>query len=69
MNNMKKQPFYIRLLVAGGLLMVTMPLLINDYIHIPDFVRGFLGGAGFVFEIAGIVLMKKRQKEAMTSCQ
>jgi hypothetical protein len=66
---MKKQPVYIRLLIAGGLLMTTMPLLFKDYIYIPDFFRGFLGGAGLVFEIAGIVLMKRRQKEGVTSCQ
>jgi hypothetical protein len=66
---MKNQPLYIRLLIAGGLLMTTMPSLLNDYIHIPDFFRGFSSGAGFVFEITGIVLMKRRQKESMTSCQ
>ncbi|WP_179413090.1 hypothetical protein HDF19_10760 [Mucilaginibacter sp. E4BP6] len=66
---MKKQPVYIRLLIAGGLLMVTMPFLLKEYICIPDFFRGFLGGAGLVFEIAGIVLMKRKQKEGVTSCQ
>jgi len=69
MNNMKNQPRYIRLLIAGGLLMTTMPLIFKEYIHIPDFFRGFLGGAGLVFEIVGIVLMKRKQKESVTSCQ
>jgi hypothetical protein len=69
MNNMRKQPVYIRLLIAGGLLMTTMPLLFKDYVHIPDFVRGFLAGAGLVFEIAGIVLMKRRQKAGIVSCR
>ena len=66
---MKNQPLYIRLLIAGGLLMTTMPLIFKEYIHIPDFFRGFLGGAGLVFEIVGIVLMKRKQKESVTSCQ
>jgi len=66
---MKNQPRYIRLLIAGGLLMTTMPLIFKEYIHIPDFFRGFLGGAGLVFEIVGIVLMKRKQKESVTSCQ
>jgi hypothetical protein len=69
MNNMKTQPLYIRLLIAGGLLMTTMPLIFKEYIYIPDFFRGFLGGAGLVFEIVGIVLMKRKQKEGVTSCQ
>jgi len=66
---MKNQPRYIRLLIAGGLLMTTMPLIFKEYIHIPDFFRGFLGGTGLVFEIVGIVLMKRKQKESVTSCQ
>ena len=65
---MKKQPVYIRLLIAGGLLMVTMPLLLKEYIPIPDFFRGFLLGAGGVFEIAGVVLMSRKQKTESTSC-
>jgi len=64
---MKKQPVYIRLLIAGGLLMVTLPLLFKEYIPIPDFFRGFLLGAGGVFEVAGIVLMNRR-KDADVSC-
>ena len=65
---MKKQPVYIRLLIACGLLMVTMPLLLKEYIAIPDFFRGFLLGAGGVFEVAGIVLMGRRRKAAEVSC-
>jgi len=49
--------------------MTTMPLILKEYIYIPDFFRGFLGGAGLVFEIVGIVLMKRKQKESVTSCQ
>ena len=65
---MKKQPVYIRLLIAGGLLMVTMPFLFKEYIPIPDFFRGFLLGAGGVFEIAGIVLMNRNRKAGDVSC-
>jgi hypothetical protein len=67
MNNMKKQPMYIRVLIAGGLLMVIMPTLLKEYVAIPDFFRGFLLGAGGVFEIAGIVLMN-RKKRANSVC-
>ena len=68
MNDMKNQPLYIRLLIAGGLLMTTMPLLFKDYIHIPDFIRGFLAGSGLGFELIGLFLMKRRQKAGITSC-
>jgi len=68
MNNMRKQPIYIRLLIAVGLLMATMPMLFKDYIHIPDFVRGFFAGMGIVFEITGLLLMKRRQKVGTSSC-
>ncbi|WP_461451185.1 hypothetical protein [Mucilaginibacter sp.] len=64
---MKKQPLYPRILISAGLLMVTMPLLFKEYLPIPDFVRGFLLGAGGVFEIAGIVLMKRSQKSGACS--
>lgn len=65
---MKKHPVHIRLLIAGGLLMVTMPLLLKQYIHIPDFIYGFLAGMGIVFEITGLILMKKRRKKEY-SCE
>jgi len=48
--------------VAVGLLLVTLPTLINDWVHIPDFVRGFLVGLGLVMEINGIVIMRKKRK-------
>ena len=48
--------------------MVTMPFLFKEYIPIPDFFRGFLLGAGGVFEIAGIVLMNRNRKAGDVSC-
>jgi len=65
---MKKQPMYIRLLIAGGLFMATMPLLFKDYIHIADFVRGLVSGTGIGFEFIGLFLIRRRQKAGETSC-
>jgi len=56
---MPRQPMQF---VAVGLLLVTLPTLINDWVHIPDFVRGFLVGLGLVMEINGIVIMRKKRK-------
>jgi hypothetical protein len=65
--NITKQPLRIRLFFALGILMATTPMFINEYIKIPDFLRGFLTGAGLAMEI--IVLVKiNRNKSAGSSC-
>ena len=58
---LQNQPFYVRLLVAGGLLMVTLPTLFKEYIPMSDFLRGFLIGLGLTLEIFGLIAigMKK----------
>ena len=60
--SLKKMPRQPMQFVAVGLLLVTLPTLINDWVHIPDFVRGFLVGLGLVMEINGIVIMRKKRK-------
>jgi hypothetical protein len=62
---LQKQPLYIRLLIAGGLLLATMPLLFKEYIPMPDFARGFLEGLGLGMEIIGLVFIKRTQKMGM----
>jgi len=61
---MPRQPMQV---IAVGLLLVTLPTLINDWVHIPDFARGFLLGLGIVIEIYGIVIMR-RKKNADPEC-
>jgi len=61
-----KKPFIpSRLLVSIGLLMVTVPLLVNNvsapYFKIPDFFRGAMMGFGLVMEMAGIVIMMREK--------
>ena len=43
-----RQPVYTRLLIAIGIIWTSFPLLFKDYLHLPDFFRGFLAGAGLV---------------------
>jgi hypothetical protein len=64
---MNKQPRSGRLLIAIGLLMVTLPLLFKEYIPISDFFRGLLAGVGLAVEISGLVLMRRNRK-AERSC-
>ena len=47
------------LLVAIGLLLIVLPLLANSFIKVPDFLRGVLMGIGLVFEIIGVVMLRK----------
>lgn len=51
-----------QLFICIGLLLVTTPTLINDWIRIPDFFRGLLAGLGIGLEIGGLVLIAKRKK-------
>ena len=53
-----------QLCICIGLLMVTTPTLINDWIKVPDFFRGALMGLGLGLEIIGLVLMRKRKRMA-----
>jgi len=48
-------------LITVGLLLVTLPFLLKDFIKIPDFFRGAMMGMGIVFEIAGIVMQTKQK--------
>ena len=56
------------LLICLGLLMATMPALLKDYIQIPDFLRGALGGLGLGLEIGALILIRKR-KNAELDCR
>jgi len=55
------------LLLAVGLLLVVLPLLINEFIKVPDFLRGALTGAGLVLEIAGVAMQRQGLKTAVKS--
>jgi len=52
-----------QLFICIGLLLVTTPTLINDWIKVPDFFRGALMGLGIGLEIIGLVLMTKRKRK------
>jgi len=56
-------------LVAIGLLLVTMPFLINDWIPVPDFVRGALMGIGIGLEIIGLIRINRRKKAGVAQCE
>ncbi|SDS18250.1 hypothetical protein SAMN05216490_0689 [Mucilaginibacter mallensis] len=58
----EKLPRRISVMIAVGLLMTTTPPLINDWVHIPDFLRGVVIGVGFVMEIRGIILANRFRK-------
>jgi len=62
MMRLQKLPRRISIMIAIGLLMTTTPPLINDWVHIPDFLRGVVIGVGFVLEIRGIMLANKWRK-------
>jgi hypothetical protein len=65
----KKLPFRIRALIAGGLLMTTLPLLFKEFITIPDYFRGLLAGLGLGLEITGLILARHlRKPEGELNC-
>ena len=57
-----KLPIPYRLLFSLGILLATGPLLLRDYLTIPDFFRGFLTGLGLTFEILGLVKLWQMNK-------
>jgi hypothetical protein len=59
MNNLP--PLRVRILVPLGLLLVTVPSLVNHYILISDFFRGLITGLGIGLEIIGIIKLKEHK--------
>jgi len=55
----RKLPWRVRLLICSGLLLGTLPNVFAEYIHLPDFFRGFLIGIGIVLEISGLIVMRR----------
>jgi len=57
-----------RRLLAIGILSTVLPTLVNDFVHIPDFFRGFMAGIGLGLEIMGsIILLRKSNKTSFQS--
>jgi hypothetical protein len=52
-------PFSIRVLMPLGILLITIPFLLNIYIRIPDFYRGLAMGLGIGLEILSVILVRK----------
>jgi hypothetical protein len=57
--DMRKQPLNVKLLLAIGLLLITLPSLTRDYIILPDFFHGLLTGIGIVLEVVGVIKLKQ----------
>ena len=57
----KKTTMSERLMIAIGLLLVTTPALINDWVHLPDFVRGTFFGVGLVLETMGLIYLRRKR--------
>ena len=57
------------LCISIGLLLTTIPQLLREFIHIPDFFRGLSAGLGMGSMIGGLILMKKHQKAAASNTQ
>lgn len=51
-----------RILIGTGLLLTVASSLIKDWIHMPDFFRGFLAGIGLALEFIGLLLVGKRKR-------
>jgi hypothetical protein len=58
-NNYPKSALVI---LALGLLMTTLPLIINRHFPLPDMLRGFLGGLGLSLEVFVLVKMQRHKK-------
>jgi hypothetical protein len=60
-----------QLLSAIGLLLVTVPFLIKEYLFISDFFRGLSTGVGLSLMICSLIIQKKyrtaKQSDSTTS--
>lgn len=52
--------------IAVGILLITLPVLLKNYIEIPDFFKGFLAGAGTILELGGLLMMKRSKCTSVT---
>ncbi len=50
------------LLVCLGLLFGTSSVLVNDWIHLPDYLKGFLIGLGIALEFIGLIIYARRMQ-------
>lgn len=66
--NAQKIPTVERRMISIGLLLVTLPFLINDWVHVPDLIRGTLMGIGIGMEIVGIVRINRKKRAGATGC-
>lgn len=48
-------------IIAFGLLLVVVPLLVNDFYSIPHFLRGLITGVGLGIEITGFIKLKREK--------
>jgi hypothetical protein len=65
---LQKMPRRVRIMISAGLLMITMPTLINDWVHVPDFLRGAMVGVGLGLEIGGLVAAHRLRKARTLDC-
>ena len=49
-------------IISAGLLLVTVPFLVNNWVPIPDFIRGILMGVGVGLEVVGLIRMTRRRR-------
>jgi len=66
--NITKQPLYVRLFFSLGIIIVVSPMLISNYVAMPDFLRGGMIGLGLGLELIAIIIMRKR-KNRMNLCR
>jgi len=57
-----------RLLITFGLLLGVLPQLFNEYIKIPDTLRGFMIGAGIGLEFVGLIRATRERKAGASPC-
>jgi hypothetical protein len=50
------------LMISIGLLFVITPFLLNNWVHVSDFVRGGLTGIGISMEVVGIFRINRRKR-------
>jgi len=65
---LKKLPWTIRLLIALGLVMTILPTIFNEYIKIPDGLRGAIVGFGLGLEIVGLFRASRFRKAGALGC-